>query len=202
MANMHIRIASMAVAAILFAVPAAAGELIQNGGFETGDITGWTEVGNYIPTGFNHATSSNFVGMTPYAGNYFFEFGNYTDEGSAGISQTMGTVSGQTYDLSFEWSTGGADAPGDQSYLVLWDGNVVDSISTNTGSTPWTLASLDVTGTGHDTLTIEGYRNYGYNGIDNVSVTGAVPAPEPGTLALFGIALLGLGGLRLRRKLV
>lgn len=61
---------------------------------------------------------------------------------------------------------------------------------------------MDFTATG-DTTTISliGAQGWAYIGLDNVSVTAlASPVAEPGSLALFGVALMCMSGLSLRRK--
>ena len=49
--------------ALAFAAPAMSAELITNGGFETGDFTGWTHAGTYL-------------GGSPIFGNEFYVIGN------------------------------------------------------------------------------------------------------------------------------
>ncbi len=204
--NRALAAGSIAITLLLGGNAHASTNLVTNGGFETGDISGWTEVGNFGATAqcsgsvCNRVAFTNNNGMVPYAGNDFFMFGNLTASGSAGLSQTLTTSPGGNYILSFAWSTSGLDTLSDQSYQVLWDGNVVDSFSPTNGPTPWALVSLSVTGTGSDTLVIEGFRNNGYNGIDNVSVTAA---PEPVTWVLMMVGVGGMGAaLRNRRRKV
>jgi hypothetical protein len=88
--------AVLGAALLLAAAPSQAGaaELVQNGGFETGDLTGWTEIGNWN-TAFNGVN-----GSLPHTGTYELIDGNYPASGLAGVSQQLATVSGQTYDIS------------------------------------------------------------------------------------------------------
>jgi hypothetical protein len=178
-----------------------AANLVSNGGFETGDLTGWTTfptVGTYTftNTGYNGVrTAGSAQGVSAYAGEYLLAFGNYPSEGVAGVSQTLSTIVGQNYNLSLYWGDNKSNGAGDQLFEVLWNGSAVDTINGETATT-WTNLSFLVKGTGSDTLTLEGYSNAGYNDVDNVSVT---VTPLPGALSMFGAGLVSLGALGWRK---
>src|ERR1051325_8249607 len=78
----------------LICTPAAAQ---SNPGFETGDLTGWTEDGS----GFVFGT---FRGVAPHSGDYQYVNGKVHGLGS--LSQMFSTVPGATYDISF-WLANG-----------------------------------------------------------------------------------------------
>jgi len=87
--------------------------LVQNSGFETGDLTDYTSFGNFSATGLNGVSTHNSSG-DPFSGTYFLELGNYPGQGIAGVSQTLSTVAGQTYDVSLEFENGGGNPRGTQ----------------------------------------------------------------------------------------
>src|ERR1700730_10015968 len=65
--------------------------IVTNGGFETGDFTGWTQSGN---TGFTGVDTDS-----AHSGNFGAFSGPTGSEGF--LSQTLNTVAGMAYDLSF-----------------------------------------------------------------------------------------------------
>jgi PEP-CTERM motif len=178
----------------------ASTNLVQNPGFETGDTADWTEVGNWA-TPYNHVTTPG------YNSSYASYSGNFNYQGLSGLTQNLVTTIGQAYDLSLYWDTTGANTDNDangptQTYEVLWDGVVLDTI-TNAALTPFTLLSFKVRGTGSDSITFEGYSNSGYNGTDNVSVvaaTGSVPEPTSWAMMALGFAGLGYVGYGARKR--
>jgi MYXO-CTERM domain-containing protein len=197
------------LAALMLSVsPAAAQNLVTNGDFETGDLTGWATGGNWIDStdGVGKAT-----GIIPAAngGSYFLTLSNTADvtaanDGAAQVVQTLNTVAGQSYTLSAIWATAGgyndptSNANNIQFLNVLWDGATVLSESA-ASPTGWTSFTAQVTGTGSDALTIEGVSSNGYNGIDNVSVT-AAPGPVAGAGLPALLGLLGYAGWRRRQQ--
>jgi hypothetical protein len=186
---------------------ASAANLVQNGNFGTGDLTDWTKVGNFS-TGYNELRNTPIDGESTYPGSsYFLVLGNFppgggANSGLAGVLQTLTTVSGQTYDLSLAWTESQTNTPGQQLFEVLWDGVAVPGsvIDGDTGSSSWQILSFDVTGTGSDTLTLEGYSFNSYNGVDNVSVTAIAATPLPSTWTMLIAGFLGLGFLAYRGK--
>ena len=72
--------------------------IVQNGGFESGDFTGWTLDGD---ASWNFVLDSNSIARAPdyiYSGNYGVALGEYGS--TAALSQTLPTVPGQSYLLS------------------------------------------------------------------------------------------------------
>jgi hypothetical protein len=151
--------------------------LVQNGGFETGDFTGWTQSGN---TGYTTVSSGS--SQFAHSGTYGARMGPV---GSLGyLSQTLPTVAGQNYLLSL-WldspNTSGTLTPNE--FSVLWNGSkIFDQL--NIGKIGWTNLQFVVTATSSSAVLQFGFRDDPYYlGLDDISVT---PIPmttfQPATL--------------------
>lgn len=177
--------------------PGFATNLIVNGGFETGDFSGWTVTGNNTVV-----EGDGFSNYEPHGGTYFAALGNYgLPLGS--VSQSFMDVSGQQYELTYYLASDGMD-PNELETEV--DGNVLSDLVNVpvTGSAPYPYVEYDFlfTGTGDDTLAFLDLDDPSFLALDDVSVA-AVPAPipEPGSMALFGTGILGVLGMVRRRGL-
>jgi hypothetical protein len=123
---------------------AQANDLVVNGGFETGDFTGWTTPASPAGDPFWMAVTNT----SPNSGVYGAHIGAYPDIGT--ISQTIATTPGAQYILTFSYgeynandplapteylnpaNSGGNSDPNSPYYMtdslnVLWDGTSVFS---------------------------------------------------------------------------
>ena len=159
---------------------------------KTPNVDGWN--------GSNLEIWRDFGNIGPYEGEQHAELNAHPSNGGVfSIYQTFATTQGQGYELFF---ASGARRNNNESFLVALDGansllnRLMDDHTVNNWSTFSTrfiadsdFTTLRFTSEPHATRTVGNF-------LDGVSVT-AVPAP--GSLALFGAALLGLG-LRGRKR--
>ena len=155
-----------AVALVPFTV-AIGQPVLVNGGFETGDFSGWTQSGN---TSYAFVTNaSTYV----HSGARGAKLGPY---GSLGyLSQDLTTSAGQRYLLSVWLRNPSGGSP--TLFQVQWNGTTIFN-QTNLTSTGWTNLLFFVTAASSNTPLQLGFQNDpSYFGLDDVSVTPlAVPA--------------------------
>jgi len=135
------------------------GNLVQNGGFESGSFNGWVLSGN-----FGDATVST-SSLDAHSGQYGAALG---PGGSLGyLSQTLPTVPGQPYLVSFWLDSQGGDP---SEFLVTWDGDTLfDQVAL--GASGWTNMQFTAFATATNTTLTFGFRNDpSYFGLDDVSV--------------------------------
>jgi hypothetical protein len=155
-----------------------AGQLVQNGGFETGDFTDWT---------MNGDTNLTFVSAYAYA----VKSGNYgVVVGTAGspiyLSQTIPTVAGQSYLVSLWLDSPDGLTP--NGLTLSWGGNVVCE-ETNLPAIGWTNLQFVLAASSTNTLLeIIADDDPSDLGLDDISVTAAPPtigsvAPASGPVA-------------------
>ena len=187
-------IAGAALAAVLGAGGAQAANLITNGSFETGDFTGWTLGGNL--DGNTFVAASGFDGITAEDGDYYAALGAIGAD--ATVSQTFADVAGVTYTASF-WLASDGYTPND--FSVQGPGSLFLGPITDIPASPFTQYYGTFVGSGSDTITFSAANDPGYLGLDNVSVTSAVPEPAAWGLMLAGFGLVG-ATMRRRRTAI
>jgi hypothetical protein len=173
---------------------AVARNLVTNCGFETGDFTGWTET----PA----ATGSLFgVDGFPNSGEDAAFFGATDPPDEDMISQSISTIAGQAYNITFFLSNF-VEHPGEPStnqFTAMFDGTTLLSL-TNSDGFPYTEFTDTVVATSTSTtLRFDAYQVLDFYLLDDVSVTAV---SEPASLALLGSALLAFGVGRRRRAAV
>ncbi len=181
--------------------------LVANGGFETGDFTGWTLAGPDVPGqqdnlyGVEGADPYPLpAGTAPNSGNFQAFFSDVPSNATT-LSQALTTTPGNFYTVSF-YLAQQLEGPGtvSNSVVVSLDGTTLASLTAVPvqGYTQYsfTTAVADPS----STLSFTFGNQVGEFIIDDVSVTPAAPVPEPATWAQFGAGLLALGWGIARRQ--
>ena len=202
----HMLLSLIAIPLFCIALHASAipiSNIVTNGGFETGDFTGWTQSGNTGFTGVDGsaANSGNFGAFAGPVGSLGF------------LSQTLNTVAGMSYELSFFLNNEGeggesispirpGGGPVTQVFEVYWGGVLIFSIPPN--SPPGSYTQFNFTGltaTSANTELKFGFRNdEGFWDIDDI-VAGITAVPEALSTIWLALPVVGMFALRqLRRK--
>jgi MYXO-CTERM domain-containing protein len=162
-------------------------DIVVNGGFETGDFTGWTVV---------DASSNTFVApIDPHSGVYDAVLGAYPTDGS--LSQFLATTPGQNYTLTY-WLGNEGGIPND--FGASWDGLTISGsvITDNLNGfdyTQFSFANLPAVSS-TTLLQFTFSQTPAYWHLDDVSVD-PTPTPEPGvprwaaSIAALGLVVFG-----------
>jgi hypothetical protein len=205
------------IAAALCSVTSAfAANLVSNGSFEDDVVAagtysdlsslsgGWTAGSGVIEV------RNDLVGTAQDGVNYV----ELDSTGNSSMSQTLTTVIGETYELSFYYSNraqsslngslSGGIVTEDSNGLAYVAGGgivIVTAQPTNTSSdNEWTLYTATFIATSTSTtlsFVAEGTSDSFGSSLDNVTVTAV---PEPAELAMMGAGLLVVAGLARRRN--
>ena len=175
---------------------ALAGNLVQNGSFQTGDFTDWTLSGD---TGAAHVV----IGGGPNGENtaYFNPNGDFVY-----LSQNLNpqglNPNNLLYSLVFDWHL--VDLPPDID-AVYWNGGLIFQGNPG-GSFNWqemSFNNLPGNPNGQNVLEFAFMTSsdQSYFELTDISVTPQGTTPEPSSMMLVGSGILGLAGV-LRRRLL
>jgi VCBS repeat-containing protein len=171
-------------------LPASHANLIVNGGFETGDFSGWklgNDIGNSNVIGINFLVGSERAGNQG-AGDMAHHglaealFGGIGGDVTLSQSQSVATNANEHYTVDFWVMNDTSASPGEHGsgandFSASWNGvSLMPTIVNANQSSSYTEYQFDVIGAaGHSTLEFSARNDDGYWNLDDVSVREGAP---------------------------
>lgn len=176
-----LRTAALTAALLLSSTTFAATNLLSNGDFETGDLTGWSHSEPALK--LYHGVDLDFVSGRP--GYAFYD----STLGKLGtLSQSVATLAGATYTLEFDLQRLEVYGPTDNQLQISFAGHtVLNETNVTNGWQHFTFTNLKASSV-NSLFSFSNRNENDYTQLDNVSVI-MTAVPEP------SIALMMLGGL-------
>ena len=183
-----------ALAVFLTAATAQAQNLVFNPGFEnTPALEGYTVATCEAGLG---AFRSGIFGRTGSFGLAFNSRGC-----NATVTQTLSTVAGQSYDISFWYRANTVATPNNLTFSF----GGMELFNQTLSNLSYQQFTFSAVATSNMTNIVFGGRSPGANAVDDVSVMAGTPTavvPEPATVALMAAGFAGLFGLaKVRRRI-